>query len=95
MPPSQGGDASSNLVGAATQIGDLTPPEQVGPVPSENLPCIFHLVGGPLPFGLHHRPELEILDSIVGPDTIAMMDDLVRCEWPSKKDSHGQAVFSC
>ena len=54
---------------------------------------MLHLVIDALTFRLHNRPKLEVLDSIVGPHAVAMMNELVRSKGPLQEHSHHQSVF--
>ena len=50
-------------------------------------------VSDPLPFGMGRGPQFEILDPVVEPIPISMMNHFVRYKRPTEMDGHDQSMF--
>src|SRR5687768_12225695 len=53
-----------------------------------------HLVSGALTLRLRGGPQLQVLEPIVGADTVDVMDDLARTEGSSEVSRHHQPVLA-
>src|SRR5215475_7129439 len=59
----------------------------------DDLPCPVVDVLDALPVWMAARPQLEVLDAVVGPDTVAVMDDLFGTQRSPEILGHDQAMF--
>ena len=62
-------------------------------VAGENFLSELHQVRDAASMRLPTNPQLQVLNTVIIPDTVSVMDSLPLAEWPAKMLLHNETVF--